>query len=154
MTTTRLTVVFAISLCAIACGHSGAVPESGVDMRREAEAFMKAYGDELRAYDRDAIIGRYHPQGVFMQGNGTNEFSTADKVRTFYRTIWEGPEKFEFANLTYETLGPDAVAVIGVFRWTAPGKLEETYSYTGILMRLDGKLRIRLEHESQKATAP
>jgi hypothetical protein len=154
MTTTRLTFVFAISLCAIACGHSGPVPEAGGDMRREAEAFMKAYGDELRTRDRDAIIGRYHPQGVFMQGNGTNEFWTADKVRTFYRTTWDGPEEFEFANLTYESLGPGAVAVIGVFRWKAPGKLEAKFSYTGILMRLDGQLRIRLEHESKNAAAP
>jgi hypothetical protein len=44
MITIRLGVAFAISMCAIACSHAAPDPSTGGDMRREAEAFMKAYG--------------------------------------------------------------------------------------------------------------
>lgn len=83
-----------------------------------------------------------------------NEFWTPEKIASFYRT-WQGPEVFEFADLAYETLGPDAVVVVGLFRWKEPGKPEGALvSYTALLTRHDGRLRIRLEHESAKASAP
>ncbi len=70
MTTKRVTVALAIVVCVVACRHSAQVPAVRADVRAEAEAFMAAYGQELRAHDREAIIGRYHPQGVFSRGTG------------------------------------------------------------------------------------
>ena len=45
--------------------------------------------------------------------------------------------------------GADSVVVVGLFDWgTAAGRPPVTVSYTGLLVREDGVLRIRLEDES------
>ena len=50
--------------------------------------------------------------------------------------------------------GTDAVAVVGTFLWTpAAGQPTLTFSYTSLLVRQDGVLRIRIEDEDA-APAP
>jgi len=63
-------------------------------------------------------------------------------------TQWSAPTAFDWRNLSYEPLGPDAIVVTGLFDWKPESGKNLTYSYTGLLIRENGDLRIRLEDES------
>jgi hypothetical protein len=116
----------------------------------EAAAFMAAYGRELIAGDRAAIARRYHRGGAWRVGHGLKSFESWPAIEGFYAgEHWARPASFEWQDLSYEVLGPDAVVVVGLFRWRlAAGGEPLTLSYTALLVRQDGELRIRLEDES------
>lgn len=116
----------------------------------EAQAFMAAYADDLRAGNRAAIAARYHRGGAWRVGNGEKSFEEWTAIRDFYAgPNWSPPASFAWRALDYEALGRDAVVVTGLFDWgAAAGRPPATYSYTGLLVRQDGALRIRLEDES------
>lgn len=116
----------------------------------EAADFMQAYGRELLAGDRAAIAGRYHRGGAWRVGHGQKSFESWPAIKAFYLgEHWARPAAFAWRDLSYEVLGPDAVVVVGLFDWTrAEGTEPLTFSYTGLLVREDGELRIRLEDES------
>lgn len=115
----------------------------------EAQAFMAAYARELAAGDRAAIAARYDRRGSWVMGGGRKRFSThAETVGVYAGPDWQPPAAFEWRDLSYEPLGPDAVAVVGIFLWArAAGQPPMTFSYTGLLVRQDGVLRIRIEDE-------
>jgi hypothetical protein len=115
----------------------------------EAEGFMAAYADELRRGDRAAIAARYDRRGVYVMGRGRKRLSTHAETAAYYAgPNWQPPAAFEWQGLDYEPLGTDAVAVVGTFLWTrAAGEAPRTYSYTALLVRQDGALRIRIEDE-------
>lgn len=121
-----------------------------IALRAEAERFMAAYGDELRAGDRAAIARRYDRRGAWRVGHGEAVFDSWDRIQAIYAGAqWQPPAAFEWRDLAYEITGPDSVLVVGRFAWTpAPGRQPMIFSYTGLLMRRDGQLRIRLEDES------
>ncbi len=119
---------------------------------REAEAFMEGYAADLRAGDRAAIADRYDRRGAWRLGNGEKSFDSWEGIRTFYGSAsWEPPSSFAWRDLSFEPMGRDAVLVAGLFDWgSVDGKPPVTVSYTGVLVRQGGKLRIRLEDESAK----
>jgi hypothetical protein len=52
-------------------------------------------------------------------------------------------------DVDYEALGADAVVIVGTGLWEyAKGKPPIAISYTSLLRRQNGQLRIRVEHES------
>jgi hypothetical protein len=113
----------------------------------EARAFMDAYGRDLARGDREAIVRRYDGRGAWHLGRGAKQYATIPQIRAIYTDeAWTPPAAFAWRNLSYEALGPDAVVVAGQFEWTSAGRMV-TYSYTGLLVREDGQLRIRLEDE-------
>jgi hypothetical protein len=116
----------------------------------EAQAFMAAYARDLIAGDRATIAGRYHRRGAWRVGNGEKSFETWTAIRDFYAgTNWSPPASFAWRALEYQPLGRDAVVVVGLFDWgRGEGRPPVTVSYTGLLLRQDGELRIRLEDES------
>lgn len=115
----------------------------------EARAFMDAYGHDLRTGDREGIAGRYDRRGAYFMFNGQRDFAAWDALREQYRTGWQQPAAFEWADLIYEPAGRDAVVVNGYFLWTRQeGGEPMRLSYTALLVRQDGTLRIRLEDES------
>jgi hypothetical protein len=115
----------------------------------EAEMFMARYANELRAGDRAAIAARYDRRGAWRLGHGEKSFEQWPAIRDFYAgPQWQPPASFEWRDLTFEPAGPDAVVVAGLFRWGSGGAEPRTYSYTALLIRQDGELRIRLEDES------
>jgi hypothetical protein len=116
----------------------------------EARTFMDAYARDLLAGDRTAIAARYDRTGAYFLGNGRKEFTTYDSVVAQYRgAAWNPPVSFEWRDLSFEPVGPDAVVVAGQFVWVAAaGAPPMTLSYTSLLRRQDGALRIRLEDES------
>lgn len=115
----------------------------------EAEEFMAAYAEDLRRGDRAAVAARYDRGGAWQMGRGQKRFAAWEEIARSYRTDWEAPARFEWRDLSYEPLGRDAVAVLGTFLWTLPGATAPvTFSYTGLLVRKDGELRVRIEDES------
>jgi hypothetical protein len=118
---------------------------------REAREFMAAYARDLAGGNRDGIVERYDPRGAYFMGMGRKELAPMDSIRARYHGRWQPPAAFEWQDLSYEVVGPDAVVVTGRFVWTVSAERRVTYSYTGLLLRQGGRLRIRLEDES---TAP
>ncbi|HYE44716.1 MAG TPA: nuclear transport factor 2 family protein [Caulobacter sp.] len=124
-------------------------PPAEPPVAAEARAFMEAYGAALLAGDRAGLAGRYHRAGTHVVGNGRSTLEPHTATRAFYAGEgWQPPEAFAWQDLRYEPLGPDAVVVTGTFRWDPKGeKPAVTVAYTALLVREDGVLRIRLEHE-------
>ena len=123
--------------------------ESTTQIENEARDFMAAYADDLRAGRRLAIAGRYDKRGAYRVGEGEKTFETPEVIRASYLTQWTPPGTFEWRNLSYEVLSNDAVLVIGLFDWGTGDGRKVAFSYTGLLVRQDGTLRIRLEDESR-----
>ena len=122
----------------------------------EARAFMDSYAEALRAGDRTGIAGRYDRNGAFFLGNGRKRFEThAQIIANYAGPAWQPPHRFEWRNLSYEPIGYDAVVIAGQFAWTMREGAEPlVFSYTGLLRRQDGVLRIRLEDESTRPPQP
>jgi len=114
---------------------------------RDARRFMQEYGEDLRNHDRAAIAARYDRGGATVIFNVERTLRTFDEIQTRYRDQWTGPVSFDWHDLAFQVLGPDAVTVTGEFDWGAPDGTER-YSYSSILQRQEGELRIRLEVES------
>ena len=127
-----------------------AAAEAEFPVAQEAQAFMVAYARDLLAGDRAAISARYDRRGSWLMGRGAKRFVTLSEIAAHYAgQDWHPPAAFQWANLSYEPLGPDAVAVVGQFLWTrAAGGAPMTFSYTAVLVRQDGVLRIRIEDEN------
>jgi len=123
------------------------------DLETQAQSFMAAYADDLRNGDRDGVAERYHAEGAYAIFNGSGGFRSFGAIAARYRETWAPPLSFEWLNLVYEPLGPDAVAVVGGFAWS-DGSGVGRYSYTGILRREDGALKIVLEDKTRIIEAP
>jgi hypothetical protein len=117
------------------------------DTEREAKRFMREYGVDLRNHDRAGIAARYARSGATVIFNGERNARSFDEIETRYREQWIGPDSFDWQNLAFEVLGPDSVLVTGEFDWGGQDGIER-YSYSGVLQRQQGELRIRLEVES------
>jgi hypothetical protein len=141
---TRLLLVPLVTSCA-AAAVSTPTPAA---VEEEARRFMAGYAADLLSHDADAIVARYSRRGTYVVFPGDRKMQSHDSIARLYPEGWQGPEAFEWQDLSYEVLGDDAVAVIGGFRFEAfdnPGFLG---TYTALLVREDGELKIRLENES------
>ena len=119
----------------------------------EARDFMDDYADDLRSGRRQSIADRYDKRGAYRVGEGQKVLETLESIRASYMRGWAPPATFAWRDLSFEPLGADAVVVTGLFDWgTATGK-NLAFSYTGLLVRQDGELRIRLEDESAARTS-
>lgn len=145
-----------LAACAAPGGRAtSAAPGGGIEA--EARAFMESYARDLIAGDREAVAARYDRAGAYTVGNGEKTFDTFEQIRARYLSDrWQPPAAFAWRDLSYEPAGPDAIMVIGTFDWTRSGRPPLTVSYTSLLVRKDGALRIRLEDESvdPRAVAP
>lgn len=115
----------------------------------EAQAFMKAYADDLRAHRREAIAARYSRKGAFFPAETAAPLSLEAIGNAYRGKGWKGPGTFEWRDLAYEVLSPDAVVITGSLLWGADSTVR-TVAYTGVLVRESGALRIRVEHESPR----
>ncbi len=151
----RLIAAF-LALFALAAPLAAQPAEYEPPIVAEARAFMVTYAEALRAGDRAGIAGRYDRTGAFSLGNGRKSFEThAQIVAQYAGPDWQAPYRFEWQDLSYEPLGPDAVVIAGRFAWTPREGAEPViYSYTALLRRQDGALRIRLEDESTRPPRP
>ena len=130
-------------------GHaSGAGRVQAYSIEAEAQEFMSAYAGDVRAGRRRSISDRYDRKGAYRVGEGEKKFESFETIRAAYEVAWSPPKSFEWKDLSYEAIGPDAVVVAGLFEWEIASGKKSTFSYTGLLVRRDGVLRIRLEDES------
>jgi hypothetical protein len=99
---------------------------------------------------RAAIARRYARGGAWFLGHGQKEFESHARIEARYAgPEWTAPRSFEWRDLSIEPAGRDAVVVAGLGLWEpADGRAIVTFSYTAMLIREDGELRIRLEDES------
>jgi len=115
----------------------------------EARQFMDEYRTILVAGDRARLIALYDRGGTYILGDGTKEFRSPAGIAEMYKD-WGGPAAFEWHDLSYEPVAKDAVMVLGRFTWTPKnGRPAATLSYSSLLVRREGKLRIRVEDESR-----
>jgi hypothetical protein len=143
-----LAIALLMAVCAAAAPGSARAQDADSALIGEARAFMEAYARDLGTADREAIANRYDRRGAYFIFNGARDLPEWEAIREQYRTRWEPPAAFEWGELIYEPVGSDAVLVNGLFFWTvAPGQAPMRFSYTGLLVRQDGELRIRLENE-------
>lgn len=116
----------------------------------EAEAFMAAYAADLLAGDRGAIAGRYSRRGAYTLGWTLKRFEDqATIARTYASPNWQKPHSFSWSDLSYEPLSADSIVVVGGFLWGVDDKSAPlTMTYTALLRREAGGLKIRVEHEN------
>ena len=119
----------------------------------DAREFMSGYAEDLRHGRRQAIVERYDRRGAYRVGEGEKNLESWELVRAAYMTQWTPPASFAWRDLSFEPVGNDAVMVIGLFDWGLADGRRLTFSYTGLLVRQDGELRIRLEDESMSPRA-
>lgn len=140
-------------LCLVS-GACATGPQRAATTEAEAKEFMAGYARDLRAGDRDAIAARYDRRGAYMTGRGRKALASPDSIRAIYRSAsWTAPARFEWRDLSYEVLGPDAVLVTGRFDWTTGEGPTLPASYTALLVRRNGGWRIRAEHEDVDPSA-
>ncbi len=120
-----------------------------VDTQKEVEQFMRAYAEDLLNHDREAIVNRLDPRGMYRLGNGSKIYWDFEALQQNYLNDWIGPEEFSWQDLSYEVLGPNTVVVAGSFKWKrSTDPAPRTISYTGLLLKQEGEWKIRLEDES------
>lgn len=130
------------------CAATAASSAGPASVEEEARRFMAGYAADLLGHDPDAIAARYSRRGAYLVLPGSRKLLPHDSILSEYRAAaGQGPEVFEWQDLSYEVLNDDMVAVVGGFRAESVegGVLA---SYTALLVREDGELRIRLENES------
>lgn len=120
----------------------------------EAREFMTGYARDLLAGDRAAIAARYDERGAYVAGGGEQQLASPASLRSRYQsTRWTAPARFDWRDLSYEVIGPNAVLVSGKFDWTTAAGQTMPASYTALLVRHGNGLRIRAEHEDVAPTA-
>ncbi len=124
-----------------------------VPIEADAREFMSGYAEDIRHGRRQAIVERYDRRGAYRVGEGEKNLESWDLIRAAYMTQWTPPTNFVWRDLSYEPVGNDAVIVIGLFDWGLADGRRLAFSYTGLLVRQDGELRIRLEDESMSPRA-
>jgi hypothetical protein len=132
-------------------------PSAEAPIVGEARLFMARYADDLRGGRRGEIAARYDRRGAWRVGPSKVAFEPWAQIDTRYRRGWSAPSSFEWQDLAFEPAGADAVTVVGRFLW-GPGpdgrKPPVLYAYSALLVREEGQLRIRVEHESAAADGP
>ena len=121
----------------------------------ETARFLTSYRQDLLKQDRAALAARYSHRGACFLGQGNKKQLTFEQIQALYAEQWKGPASFEWRDVSIEPLGPDAALVAARFEWgNAAGQPVRLFSYSGLLQREDGVLRIRLEDESSSPPPP
>lgn len=150
MTKVNLTVLVCTVMCAslVATAQTATVkPPSSAE--REVRQFYESYAEDLRRHRREAIADRYDRRGVYLMGNGQKKLVAFEAVKDRYLTRWKGPKSFAWHDLSFEILTRDIAVVLGRFEWQSEDEKTLNFSYTGVLVKRNGKWRIRVEDESR-----
>lgn len=153
----KLFTVTILSLAVLASSAFAQAPnlkQSEIDaIEREIRAFYKAYDEDMTQSRGLALIERYDPRGAYALGNGVRTFQTPEFLKRKY-TAFKAPKHFAWKDLIVDVLSADTVAVLGLFEWQFPTGPIHTYSYTGILIKRNGRWLIRVEDESRPVSLP
>jgi hypothetical protein len=127
---------------------ASAKAESKAMTEGEVREFLASYAEDLRQSRREALANRYDSRGTFFLGHGKKNLRSLEDIKNSYLTKWMSPKSFEWKDISVEVLSADAAVVFGLFDWQSTSGEVRTYSYTGLLIRHEGKWHIRLEDES------
>ena len=149
--------VFAVLWIAAACqtasvGISEAESAEAIDAAR---GLMDRMATAIRSRDAEQMITVYPDSGTAVFIANTRVLSSSDAIAQNYRGWNESPIRevaFEWANVRYEVLSPDAVVGIARFTWAAVdslGAAPDTLHgvWTGVFRRCSGRWALMLEHE-------
>ena len=102
---------------------------------------MAAYANNLNSANRTAIIQRYDPRGPLTTWEWQKNFSSQNETAAIYLEKWSPPSSFNWHDLSYEVLGPEAIVVTGLFNWVANQwrKKKRTYSYSSLVLLQNGE---------------
>jgi hypothetical protein len=103
--------------------------------------------------DAREFMAGYDKRGAYRVGEGEKNLESWELIRAAYMTQWTPPASFAWRDLSYEVIGNDSVIVIGLFDWGLADGRRIAFSYTGLLVKHNGELRIRLEDESMSPRA-
>lgn len=137
-----------VVLCAPLLASWAAAPSSSPAVEEEARGFMAGYESEMRERNGEALAARYHRQGAYWLLHGRKRFLEHDSIVGYFRETWSAPAEFRWDDLSFEVLGRDAVVVVGTMRFDDADSRSAIGSYTALLVREDGVLRIRVEDEA------
>lgn len=146
-----LAAAFAVMMgSAAATGASAqSAPAAERPHHAEARAFMEAYERNLRNVDRAAVTAGYDPAGVWFFSGGRGEWLTTRQITEIYGSDqWRPPADFAWKDLAFIPAGDDVVTVTGRFDWPRPDGTVRAVAYHGMLVRIDGSWRIRVEDET------
>ena len=153
-------IVLAAAMAAAQPGATTPVPAppsaAEAAITREAQAFMESYASDLIAGNRTAVADRYDRRGTHMVIGRRSSLETHATIAGIYADPrWTALPRFAWHDLMFIPAGPDSIVVAGRFsvqRDPAPEPV--FYSYSNLLVRQDGQLRIRMEHETREPTPP
>lgn len=123
-------------------------PQPMTETERSVRAFYDDYAADLREHKRESIADRYDRRGVYMVGNGHKSLDTYENIKNRYLTKWNGPKAFSWKDLSVEVVSKNSAVVTALFEWQAASGQTFNYSYSALLLKIDGKWRIRVEDES------
>jgi hypothetical protein len=145
---TRLSRAILVSAALLSSALGANAEPAKVALLDDAKSFMKSYATDLQIGNRKAVGNRYDARGAYLVGQGKKTFMTVEQIKKIYQESWKPPSSFAWSDLSYEVVGNDAVVVVGGFDWGISDKETLHFSYSAVLIRSDGELRIRLEDES------
>jgi hypothetical protein len=149
-----LVLLLLVSLPIGGCASAAPGVPAPVSAEEEARGFMAELEAEIHAGDLDAILHRYSRRGVYLASFGAKTFVPYAELVAGYNEGWVAPVSFELDDLSFEVVDADAVAVVGSFRLKWSDEQGFAGTYTSLLVREDGELRIRLEAESMANLDP
>src|SRR4051812_3834317 len=85
------------------------IPAAHSALADQAAAFMAGYAAELREGAVDRIVARYDARGAYFVGSGSKRLLSPDSISAQYHSGWRPPASFDWRDLSYEVVGPDAV---------------------------------------------
>jgi hypothetical protein len=109
---------------------------------------MKSYAEDLQLGNRNAVVNRYDARGAYFVGQGSKRLLTLKQIKDMYQRTWQPPMSFAWTDVSYEVIAHDAVVVIGGFDWGTTSTAVIHFSYSALLIRSEGALKLRLEDES------
>src|SRR5262245_22371394 len=136
---------------AAGCGANAPETPPTVDVIAEAKVLLATYQEASMAGNGRALAALYHSEGAWWLGDGKKSFATPDSIAKFFavdKPVGVGPAEWEFHDLSFEPIGSDAVVVAGRFHWRSKDGRSDTLSYSALLVRQGGSLKIRVEDES------
>jgi hypothetical protein len=116
----------------------------------EARTFMAGYARDLIAGDRAAVSARYDRRGAYVVVGGAARHEAYSAIAAEYHSPrWSALPRFQWHDLMYIPTASDSIVVAGRFSVQPDGRPDPIFfSYSNLLVRQDGVLRIRMEHET------
>jgi hypothetical protein len=116
---TQLHAATVTLLLGTGCAAKAPPVKSTDEVVAEARTVMDGHMRDQNAFDAPGITERYHSGGTWWLGDGKKEFLSHDSVGKWYAAGAKAapPVEFEWQDLSFEPVGPDAVVVTGFYVW-------------------------------------